>query len=107
MKIEKMKENKAGSYMQPEFAAEIIDELIGHDADDSFIDGAACILGYLTQPKDGSDYGKPFARFYEDGMRNRASEPPAEVVAAAHKVIEQLKDMGVDVVSAYIVEGGR
>lgn len=107
MKIEKMKENKAGSYMQPKFAAEIIADLIEHDADDSFIDGAACILGYLTQPKDGGDHGKPFARFYEDGLTKR-TEPPAEVMMSkAREIIEQLEGMGVEVVSAYIVEGGR
>ena len=45
------------------------------------------------------------AEFYAHGPI--LEEPPAEVVSQAREIIEHLKDMGVEVVSAYIVEGGR
>jgi len=51
MKLEKMKRNRAGRYIPREFADEIVGTLEDYDLEPEFIEGAACVLSYLTAPK--------------------------------------------------------
>lgn len=50
-KTEKMKENRAGSYVPREFAEEIVATIESYEMEPEFAQGAACVLAYLSCPE--------------------------------------------------------
>lgn len=104
-KTAKMKRCAAGEHIPSERAMEMVEAALDFDASEEFVSGIAFACSFLACKKDDPRFGMTPAEFYAHGPI--LEEPPAEVVGAARKVIEQLEDMGVKVVSAYIVEGGR
>lgn len=106
-KTVKMKRNRAGSYIPLKFAEEIVDTLESRELEPEFVEGAVCVLSYLCCPEGSEMHGAEFASFLDNGLRVMESQPPAEVMSAAREVIEMLKANGVEVVDAYIVEGGN
>lgn len=107
MKLAKMKRNRAGRYIPREFADEIVGTLEDYDLEPEFIEGAACVLSYLTCPEGSDMHGAEFPKYLDNGLLALEAEPPAEVMSAAREVIELLKANGVEVVVAFIVRGDR
>ena len=109
MKLEKMKRNRAGRYIPHEFADEIVGTLEDYDLEPEFIEGAVCVLSYLTCPEDSDMHGAEFPKYLDNGLKGEEAEntPPAEVMSAAREVIELLKANGVEVVDAFILRGDR
>lgn len=104
-KTAKMKQCAAGEHIPSERAMELVEAALDFDASDEFVSGIAFACAFLACKKDDPRFGMDPAEFYAHGPV--LEEPPAEVVSQAREIIEHLKDMGVEVVSAYIVEGGR
>mgnify|MGYP006914559441 CR=1 FL=1 len=82
-KTAKMKRCAAGEHIPNERAMELVEAALDFDASDEFVSGIAFACAFLACKKDDPRFGMDPAEFYA------------------------LKDMGVEVVSAYIVEGGR
>lgn len=104
-KTAKMKRCAAGEHIPSERAMELVEAALDFDASNEFVSGIAFACAFLACKKDDPRFGMDPAEFYAHGPI--LEEPPAEVVSQAREIIEHLKDMGVEVVSAYIVEGGR
>lgn len=104
-KTAKMKRCAAGEHIPGERAMELVEAALDFDASDEFVSGIAFACAFLACKKDDPRFGMDPAEFYAHGPV--LEEPPAEVVSQAREIIEQLEGMGVEVVSAYIVEGGR
>lgn len=83
MKLEKMKRNRAGRYIPREFADEIVGTLEDYDLEPEFIEGAACVLSYLTCPEGSDMHGAEFPKYLDNGLLALEAEPPAEVMSAA------------------------
>lgn len=104
-KTAKMKRCAAGEHIPSERATELVEAALGFDASGEFVSGIAFACAFLACKKDDPRFGMTPAEFYAHGPI--LEEPPAEVMSKAREIIEQLEGMGVEVVSAYIVEGGR
>lgn len=98
-KTAKMERCAAGEHIPAERAEELAEAALGFASGISF----ACAL--LACEKGDPRFGMTPAEFYDHGPLSE--EPPAEVEGKAYAIIEELERMGVEVVSAYIVEGGR
>lgn len=64
-KIEKMKKAKAGLYIPPERAAEIMADVEAWEMPDEFKDGAAVVLGFLSTPEDSPHHGEGFGLYLD------------------------------------------
>ena len=102
-KTEKMKENRAGSYVPREFAEEIVATIESYEMEPEFVQGAACVLAYLSCPDGSGMHGAEFPSFLDIGIRAAEKRPAAD---AARKVIDALKAGGIEVVDAYVVARG-
>lgn len=111
--MKKMKENKAGNYIPIKFAKEIEKKLAERsDVSNEFARGAAFALSYLTCPKDMEMYGKDFDFYLENALavmaiRDNANSADSDNISQAQAVINELKDLGINVVEAYIVREGN
>lgn len=106
MKIKKMRQNIAGSYVPREFADEIMQTLEAYDLEPEFLEGAACVLSYLSCPEDNKLHGSEFPKFLDCGLAAMEEGPSAEALSQARAIIEMLKAHGVNVVEATIVRRG-
>lgn len=104
-KTAKMKRCAAGAYIPRERARELSEAIIDSDASGEFASGVEFACAFLSCRKDDPRSGMGPAEFYDYGTI--PEEPPAEIVSAAMEVIRKLEDMGVEVVSAYLVKGGN
>lgn len=107
MKLEKMKAPVAGQYLPVEHASQVFGAIAESGMPEEFVEGVLFATGFFTCPANADMHGMTPEGFLSNFLQERAGEPPAEVVSKAQEVIEQLEGMGVEVVSAYIVEGGR
>ena len=107
--MKKMKENKAGNYIPRKIANEIIDVILKRDdVDDSFVDGAATVLAYLTCPEDKPMNGAEIGKFVDNALyRLDRCDDMANVMSQAQKVIDELKAAGINVVEAFIMKEGN
>lgn len=111
MKTEKMKENRAGSYIPEEFAREFLDEVEKNKDDfpEGFLAGAACALSYLICPKSVPVYGKTHAEYIRNaaiGFKVASAKGTAFEKAEedALRIVEALEAAGFHVDDAYLVE---
>ena len=65
-KIEKMKEAKAGLYIPPKRAAEMMAVLEEGGAHPALVDGAAVARGFLTTPEENPRHGQGFEEYAAD-----------------------------------------
>lgn len=70
-KTEKMKENRAGSYVPREFAEEIVATIESYEMEPEFVQGAACVLAYLSCPDGSGMHGAEFPSFLDNGHPRR------------------------------------
>ena len=111
--MKKIKENKAGNYIPIKFAKEIEKKLAEHsDVSNEFARGAAFALSYLTCPKYMGMYGKDFDFYLENALvvmaiRDNAKSADSDSISQAQAVINELKDLGINVVEAYVVREGN
>ena len=104
-KTAKMKRCAAGEHIPSERAMELVEAALDFDASDEFVSGIAFACAFLACKKDDPRFGMDPAEFYAHGPV--LEEPPAEVMDAARKVIEQLKANGIHVVECQIVRSDR
>lgn len=104
-KTAKMKRCAAGEHIPAERAEELAEAALGFASSVEFASGISFACAFLACEKGDPRFGMTPAEFYDHGPLSE--EPPAEVGGKAYEIIEELERMGVEVVSAYIVEGGR
>lgn len=103
--MEKMKKNKAGHYIPTAYANEIVSAIKAQGLPDDFADGAAFALSYVSCPKDQEMHGAGIADYINNAMVIINDKALRGVINEADKIIEWLKDHGLNVTSAYIVRG--
>lgn len=102
MKTKRMRRIVAGHYVPTRHAESMLEEIDSRDVSDEFKDGALCVLGFLTCETEADMHGASFSEFLDNFLGT--DDIPETVMSVAQKVIKDLQDMGVEVVSASVLK---